>query len=172
MRTSFFIEQFRWLLLRHHHRSLTGSYIILRILCLWPNLWNEIYENFFILQKLRIFWSKSFVNLNSIENWKERNNYISANIYLFKVNNRSTTKRCKICSKLTINIVGKGGHTPPPFSKTPPFLEIQDVPTFHRSIGKTKEVNNSCNQFVYNFYRQSILISEECLQKWWDASLI
>ena len=26
----------------------------------------------------------------------------SANIYLFKVNNRNTRKRCKICSKLTI----------------------------------------------------------------------
>ena len=25
-----------------------------------------------------------------------------ANIYLFKVNNRNTRKRCKICSKLTI----------------------------------------------------------------------
>ena len=26
----------------------------------------------------------------------------TANIYLFKVNNRKTTERCKICSKLTI----------------------------------------------------------------------
>ena len=26
----------------------------------------------------------------------------SANIYLFKVNNRSTQKRCEICSELTI----------------------------------------------------------------------
>ena len=75
-----------------------------------------------------------------------------------------------------VDIVGKGGHTPPPsqfldhppppFSKIPPFLEIQDVPTFHMSIGKTKVLNNSCNQFVYNFYPQSILILEECLEKW------
>ena len=64
-----------------------------------------------------------------------------------------------------IFIVGKGGHTPPPFSKIPPFLEIQDVPTFHRSIRKTKVLNNSSNQFEYNFYSQSILILEECLQK-------
>ena len=69
-----------------------------------------------------------------------------------------------------VRIVGKGGHTPhfldqPPFSKIPPFLEIQDVPTFHRFIGKTKELNNCYNQFVYNFYPQSILILEECLQK-------
>ena len=42
---------------------------------------------------------------------------------------------------------------PPPFSKILPFLEIQDVPTFHRSSRKTKVLNNSCNQFVYNFYR-------------------
>ena len=54
----------------------------------------------------------------------------------------------------------------PPYSKIPPFLEIQDVPTFYRSIGKAKVLNNSCNQFVYNFYPQSILILEECLQKW------
>ena len=69
------------------------------------------------------------------------------------------------------SIVGKGGHTSPfldqsTFSKISPFLEIHDVPTFHRSIGKTKELNNSCNQFVYNFYPQSILILEECLQNW------
>ena len=70
------------------------------------------------------------------------------------------------------NIVGNGVHTPhfldqpPPLSKIPPILEIQDVPTFHRAIGKTKVLNNSCNQFVYHFYPQSILVLEECLQKW------
>ena len=37
---------------------------------------------------------------------------------------------------------------------------------------KTKVLNNSCNQFAYNFYPQSILILEECLQKWWNANLI
>ena len=67
---------------------------------------------------------------------------------------------------LGIVIVGKGVIPPPLFSKIPPFLEIQDVPTCHRSIGKTKELNNSCNQFVYNFYPQNILILEECLEKW------
>ena len=65
-------------------------------------------------------------------------------------------------------IAGKGGHTPLPlpFSKIPPSLEIQDVPTFHRFIRKTKVINNSCNQFLYHFYLQSILDLEECLQKW------
>ena len=48
-------------------------------------------------------------------------------------------------------IVGKGDHTPrtflgqPPFSKISPFLEIQDVPTFYRLIGKTKVLNDSFN---------------------------
>ena len=72
-----------------------------------------------------------------------------------------------------IAIVGKGGSyphfsrsTPPPFSKILPFPEIQDVPTFHRSIGKTEVLNKSCKQFVYNLCPQSILILEECLQKW------
>ena len=67
----------------------------------------------------------------------------------------------------------KVGHTTPPFldqppfSKIPPnFLEIQDGPTFHRSLRKTELLNNSCNQFVYHFYPQSILVLEECLQKW------
>ena len=64
-----------------------------------------------------------------------------------------------------MNVVDKGGHMPP-FSKISPFLELQDVPTFHRSLRKTKVLNNSCNQFVYHFYPQSILVLEECLQKW------
>ena len=66
-----------------------------------------------------------------------------------------------------LNIVGKGGHTPPPpCLRYPPFLEIQDVPTFHMSLGKkTKVLNNSCNQFVYHFYPRSILVFEECLQR-------
>ena len=44
-------------------------------------------------------------------------------------------------------IVGKGVHTPP-FLRLTPFLEIQDVSTFHRSLRKTKVLNNPCNQFV------------------------
>ena len=72
-----------------------------------------------------------------------------------------------VLNKCSLSIVGKRGHTPPPFLRfPPPFLEMQDVPTFHRSIGKAKVLNNSCNQFVYNFYPQSILILKECLQKW------
>ena len=74
-------------------------------------------------------------------------------------------------------VVGKGDHTPfsrstSPFLRLPPFLEIQDVPTFHRSLGKTKVLNNSCNQVVYHFYPQSILVLKERLQKWWSANLI
>ena len=44
-------------------------------------------------------------------------------------------------------IVGKGFI--PPNSKIPPFLKIQDVPTFYRPLGKTEVVNESFNQFVY-----------------------
>ena len=58
-------------------------------------------------------------------------------------------------------IVVKGGHIPPylgqpPFSKIPPFLDIQDVPTFYRAIRKTKVLNESLNWFVYKFYWQRI----------------
>ena len=75
-------------------------------------------------------------------------------------------------------MVGKSGHTPPPFlgqppfSKILPFLEIQDVPTFDRPIGKTKVLNDSFNQFVYKSYQQSILILEEYLLKRWSENLI
>ena len=47
-----------------------------------------------------------------------------------------------------------------------PFLEIQDVPTFYRTIRKTKVLNDVYNQSVYKFYPQSILIFEEYLLKW------
>ena len=63
-----------------------------------------------------------------------------------------------------MTIVGKVGRTPfsrsnpPSFSKIPCFLDIQDVTTFHRFIGEEKVLNNSCNQFVYNFYPEIILV--------------
>ena len=38
-----------------------------------------------------------------------------------------------------VYIVNKGGHIPP-FSEIPPFLEIEDVPTFHRFLGKQKNL--------------------------------
>ena len=44
---------------------------------------------------------------------------ISANIYLFKVNNRNTGKRCEICSKLTIKT--------PLLSYFPPFSSVSIV---------------------------------------------
>ena len=62
------------------------------------------------------------------------------------------------------SIVGKGGVIRL-FSKIPPFLEIQDALTFHRSIKKTKVLNNSCKQFVYHFYPQSILVLEKMFTK-------
>ena len=69
--------------------------------------------------------------------------------------------------KLTTLIVGKGGHNPPPsFLGQPPFLEVQDVPTFYRPIGKTKVLNESFNWLLYKLYPQSILILEEDLLKW------
>ena len=36
---------------------------------------------------------------------------LTANIYLIKVNNRSSRKRCEICSKLTIKTPGRRHHT-------------------------------------------------------------
>ena len=42
----------------------------------------------------------------------------------------------RFCVYLYIHIVGKGGSYPP-FSRSTPFLEIQDVPTFYLPIKKT-----------------------------------
>ena len=74
--------------------------------------------------------------------------------------------------KYEFSIVGKGvisplsrSTPPPPFSKISPFLEIHNVPAFHRFIRETIVLNNLCNQFEYHFYPQSILILEKCLQK-------
>ena len=79
-------------------------------------------------------------------------------------------KTKKSCQKQSYDtIVGKGSHTP--FSKIPPFLEIQDVPTFYRPIGKTKVLNDYFDWFVYKFYPKRILILEEYLLKWWNANL-
>ena len=49
-----------------------------------------------------------------------------------------------------LHIAVKGVHTPPfldqsTFSKIPPFLEIQDVPTFYRPIRKTKKLKDPFN---------------------------
>ena len=48
----------------------------------------------------------------------------------------------------------------------PLFLEIQDVPNFYKPIRKTKVLEDSFNQFIYNFYPKSTLILEQYLQKW------
>ena len=68
-----------------------------------------------------------------------------------------------------------GGHTPLFYvnlQPTPhlflgfPLSKYPSFPTCHRSIRKTKVLNNSFNWFLYNFYPQRILSFEECLQRW------
>ena len=53
-------------------------------------------------------WCSSFIFSNSILNL-EYDDHFPANSYLFQVNNRNITKRCEICSKLTIE-TSKRGH--------------------------------------------------------------
>ena len=44
-----------------------------------------------------------------------------------------------------------------PLSKmSPPFI----------GLSRKKKLNNSCSQFVYNFYPPGVLVLEQCLQKW------
>ena len=57
------------------------------------------------------------------------------------------------------------------FSISTPLSRNPRCPTFHGFIRKTKVLNNSSNQFIYNFYPQNILVLEECLQKWWNKKL-
>ena len=44
---------------------------------------------------------------------------------------------CYFGRVVRVDMVGRGGHTslPPSCLRFPPFLEIQDVPTFYRYIG-------------------------------------
>ena len=59
-----------------------------------------------VLQNLLIISTKNDVRkrqyLNRIRTDKKRINKNTANIYLFKVNNKNNKKRSDICSKLTI----------------------------------------------------------------------
>ena len=52
-----------------------------------------------ILDKCNICIPAGKINMCTITKTVEQ---VSANIYLFKVNNRNSRKRCNICSKLTI----------------------------------------------------------------------
>ena len=36
----------------------------------------------------------------------------------------------------------------------------------YKKLDTIVALRDSCNQFVYNFYPQSILVLEECLKKW------
>ena len=53
--------------------------------------------------------------------------------------------------------------TNPPFLRFPPFLKSKISLIF---------MKNPRNEFIYHFYPQSVLILEECLQKWGNANLI
>ena len=61
--------------------------------------------------------------------------------YLFEVINKNikiSANYLEVNNKNT-SIVGKGGHNSPFLGQLPfSFLEIQDVPTFYRPIGKQK----------------------------------
>ena len=63
----------------------------------------------------------------------------------------------------------------PPFLDQPPFLEIQDVTTFRRFIGKTKVLNNSFVTSLYvistlkgSFTITNVYKSSE-IQTWYNA---
>ena len=49
---------------------------------------------------------------------------IPVNIYLFKVNNGNTRERCKICSKLTIEVNTRGYFTPCSSVSTVDFEQV------------------------------------------------
>ena len=69
--------------------------------CLWSSCMPPTY--------IRTY-NMSFLNYNrvnvtvtvSLESSKREEKSFPANSYLFKINNRNTRKRCKICGKLTV----------------------------------------------------------------------
>ena len=58
-----------------------------------------------------------------------------------------------LCHADDITYLVRGSYTPAPFSRSTPFVEIQDVPTFHRSIRKKKY----CITYVTNLHIISTL---------------
>ena len=60
---------------------------------IFTTFWSSIYERFKENSKTKI---KKMVHMLLLQSNSP------ANIYMFKVNNRNTTKRCEICPKLTI----------------------------------------------------------------------
>ena len=89
-----------------------------------------------ILSIYEIFW-KSFVFVDN-----------PAGIYLFKVNNRNTKTRCRLCSKLTIKALVQRQPSLSPASfiwKTSDFIWSIDLhndlnPIKNRSCGKNQEI--------------------------------
>ena len=68
--------------------------------------------------------------------------YIPANIYLFKVNNRNTRKRCEIFSKSTIK-------TPEPFSSISIVDFEQGNISWDNHYHMTKEANRYAKQLTF-----------------------
>ena len=66
---------------------------------------------------------------------------VSSVVPVFKNARESSTAK----TYRLVSAVGKGGHTPSPFSRIPSFLEIEDVPTFYRPIKKKKVLRDSFN---------------------------
>ena len=66
---------------------------------------------------------------------------VSSMVPVFKNARESSTAK----TYRLVSAVGKGGHTPSPFSGILSFLEIEDVPTFYRPIKKTKVLRDSFN---------------------------
>ena len=63
------------------------------------------FENCFFIHKVYPLHARSKLLILIKRNLKgilHNKSHYSANIYLFKVNNRNTRKRCEICLKLTI----------------------------------------------------------------------
>ena len=58
---------------------------------------NEEYEIMFLETVMKLWCKNIFLQ-------RKKHGAFSENIYLIKVNDKNTRKRCKICSKLTIKI--------------------------------------------------------------------
>ena len=97
----------------HHHHIKTHSSLIvtLKVFFVWLCfIINDMvilfmiasvqFLNFFSF--LKLYFPAKLTCLSLMKWFPDFNAMYPANIYLFKVNNRSTGKRCEICSKLTI----------------------------------------------------------------------
>ena len=80
--------------------------VSLKVSMVYNQNWFNLYY-IWCIKRLVMIAEDHWYELSKIwKYWRRQIFSLPAGIYLFKVNNRNTRKRCEICSKLTVKLVG------------------------------------------------------------------